>query len=171
MVAQARRAEENRMIIIGIDPGKTGAIACFTPYQIATCIPMPDPQGIAACLVNFRGLTAHAFLEKAQARPGQGVSSMFNYGTGYGTILGILAALEIPHTLVTPQSWMKVMHAGTAIGKTKDRSIEAAKRLFPGVSLRATAKSLKDNHGMAEALLIAAYGQRVLSGQEMKAGA
>ncbi len=65
--------------------------------------------------------------------PGQGVSSTFKFGQGYGSILGIAAALSIPTELVTPQAWKKVVLAGTA--KDKDAAVGYCRRAFPNVSL------------------------------------
>ncbi len=98
-------------------------------------------------------------IEKAQARPGQGVSSMFNYGTGFGRLMGWCEALGLPYELVTPQAWGKVMHAGTTGTDPKARSLQAVQRLFPGVQLT-VGKSKKVHMGLAEALLIAEYGVR-----------
>lgn len=98
-------------------------------------------------------------IEKAQARPGQGVSSMFNYGTGFGRLLGWCEAFLVPHMLVTPQQWAKAMHVGTGKGDPKERSLEAALRLFPDVAMT-VGKSKKPHKGIVDALLIAEWGWR-----------
>lgn len=99
------------------------------------------------------------FIEKAQAMPKQGVSSTFNYGTGFGRLIGWCEALGLPFELVTPQAWMRVMHAGTTGTDSKARSLQAAQRLFPGVSL-IPGKCRKPHMGLVEALLICEYGVR-----------
>ena len=104
----------------------------------------------------------HVFLEKSQAMPGQGSVSMFNYGVGFGTLLGVLAALKIPHTLVHPKTWCKVMHQGTTAGEAKERSLEAARRLYPQVEL-IRPRCRKPDEGYIDALLLAGYAKRVLN--------
>ena len=90
--------------------------------------------------------------------PGQGVVSMFNFGQNFGFIQGVLKAYEIPFELVPPQKWKKEF----SVTSDKNTSIEVAKRLFPGVNLKATEKCKKDHDGMAEALLMAEYARRHL---------
>src|SRR4051812_46644661 len=101
------------MMIIAIDPGLTGAMAAldsdgslaivdcpvFTPKKGKTEI---NDAAIGAILkawvVNHPD--CHVFLERAQFMPGQGGSSSFNYGTGYGVYRGVIAVLNVPHTKV-----------------------------------------------------------------------
>ena len=84
--------------------------------------------------------------------PGQGVSSMFNFGMGYGAIQGVLAGLCVPLHLVTPQKWKK--HQGL-IGKDKDCARTLAQQLYPEASL-----ARKKDIGRADAILIGDYGLR-----------
>lgn len=91
-----------------------------------------------------------AFLEKVNAMPGQGVSSMFNFGMNYGAIQGVLAANKIPCNLVTPQKWKK--HHGL-IGKDKECARTLAIQKFPTAELH-----LKKHIGRADAILIGCYG-------------
>ncbi len=81
---------------------------------------------------------------------------MANYHRGYsrGIIEGLLTALRIPYQLVAPQAWQRVMHQGTPQGDTKVRSILAAQRLFPDVSLLRSAGSRKLDDGLADELLL-----------------
>ena len=61
-------------------------------------------------IINLYGnKNCNVFIEKVHSMPGQGVASMFNFGKGYGIWIGILAALKISKTLVTPQEWKKEM--------------------------------------------------------------
>jgi len=147
------------MTIVGIDPGKKGAIVAMIPNDIIMHR-MPESAGeLVDVLSNYT--EAHIFVEKSQAMKGQGVSSMFNYGVGFGTILGVIAALKITHTLVHPKTWCKVMHSGTTNDTAKARSLEAAQRLFPKVQLvRPGCK--KPDEGFVDALLICEYGRRFL---------
>ena len=99
----------------------------------------------------------HVALEKAQAFPGDGTVGAFNYGTGYGIWLGILAALEMPHTLVAPQTWKAVMLKD--MGKDKGASRLRASQLFPDL---AGGFQTAASHNRAESLLLAAYADRYL---------
>ena len=150
-------------MIIGIDPGLQGAFAFRTVEScvVSDCpvfVPQKGAASIAASLVwkefmEARAIadTAHAFVERAQAFPGMGGSSAFNYGTGFGIYLGILAALEIPYTLVSPRSWK----AHFRLGRDKEQARAAAIRLVPALAHRFARKR---DHGRAEATLIALYG-------------
>lgn len=151
------------MIVIGIDPGKKGAFVIIDGESI-TCIPMPDnANDIAVLLSPYIDKKVHVFLEKAQSMGGrEGSVSMFNYGVGFGILLGILTSFKIPYTLVHPKTWCKVMHEGTKLDVPKARSLEAARRLFPQVQLIRSLRCKKPDEGFVDALLIAGYGKRVL---------
>jgi len=98
---------------------------------------------------------AHVFLEKIHAMPGQGTASMFTMGEGYGLWQGIITALGMPLTLVTPQTWKKAMMEGMTKGK--DASILRAGQLYPDL-----VEVFAKHHDRAESLLIAEYGRREL---------
>ena len=148
-------------MIIGIDPGKAGAIAFITPTT-TDAMPMPlsgkeiDGTAIAERLREL--LPDLVVIEKAQAMPGQGVTSMFNYGKGFGLILGVCEALGVPYRLITPQAWKKVVLAGTA--KDKHAAINFVRRAYPSVNLTPGRKT-KPHDGMADAVCIAEYGARM----------
>ena len=88
--------------------------------------------------------------------PGQGVTSMFNFGKGFGWVLGLLDAYRLSYELITPQKWKREF----GVTSDKNTSIAVCKRLFPTVSLLPTERCRKDNDGMAEALLMAEYARR-----------
>ncbi len=152
--------------IAGVDPGKNGGLVLLhtLPGDFAPDVEayvMPVIQEFAAIMLSNK--KAHVFIEKAQSFPGGGVSGMFNYGQHFGELLGVLWAYDIPHTLVPPRTWSKVLHAGTAGTDTKKRSVEAAQRLYPNVRLSAGGERAKRPHlGIVEALLIAEFGRRQL---------
>ncbi|MHA1345024.1 MAG: Holliday junction endonuclease [Candidatus Heimdallarchaeaceae archaeon] len=159
------------MIVVGIDPGLKGAIG-FIKNNKVKVLPMPtlkitktknalDERKLRKCLLKYK--VGHVFIEKVHAMPGQGVTSMFNFGTGWGLIRGICVGLGLPYTLVTPQAWKKVICKGMPKG-SKDVSIIIAKRLWPKVNLLPTKRSRKDSDGMADALCIAEYGKRTVAG-------
>lgn len=159
-------------IWIGIDPGLKGALCAVDEKgQIVKMDVMPvnedgiDPVGIKAWLhtaLTVWGPTVKVALEKAQAMPGQGGVSMFNYGAGYGAIRAVLACLQFPTTLVRPQTWTKVMHQGTDGGDAKDRSRVAALRLWPGQDWKATTRCKVAHDGQIDASLIAEWCRRVV---------
>ena len=92
------------------------------------------------------------FIENVHARPGQGVTGMFSLGVSLGSVLGVIAALRLPYTLINPGQWKR--RAGLT-GKPKDASRARALQLHPELAERL---SRKKDHGRAEAVLIARFG-------------
>ncbi|MDP1587298.1 MAG: hypothetical protein Q8M07_06125 [Prosthecobacter sp.] len=148
-------------VIMGVDPGVTGAIAFYfteAPGRIAV-----DDVPVAGGEINAPELArlirihrpALAVIERVSAMPGQGVTSMFNFGRSYGDVRGVIGAMDIPLHFVTPQKWKK--HFG--LSSDKDQSRLRAIRMFPSVAERF---KLKKHDGRAEAALIALYGAEVL---------
>ena len=145
------------MIYIGVDPGKLGGYAVITE-QAAFAYPWDDELFIMemqAVVQMERDVIAA--VEKVGARPGQGVTSMFNFGRSAGYIEGVLAALGISHQLVPPHQWKRDFGL---IGKDKLASVMVCQRLFPAVDLRRTERCTTYSDGKAEALLIAEYARR-----------
>lgn len=152
------------MIVLGIDPGLSGALAFYdTVSEALVVMDMPTVEvtrngkskrevspALVADMVAGKGVEK-AFMERVSAMPGQGVSSMFSFGRSSGVVEGVLAAYEIPTTLVTPQAWMKAM--GVRAGK--DGSRERAMQLFPQYSMTF---SRKKDDGRSDAALIAKFG-------------
>jgi crossover junction endodeoxyribonuclease RuvC len=145
---------------IGIDPGASGAIVLLENSQPIEWILMPMVSIGKASRVNAAALAdfiqgcecQHAYVEKVGAMPGQGVSSMFNFGHSCGTVMGVLGALRIPQTLVTPQQWK---NAAGLIGTEKDAARARAIQLWP--NWRDLDKKGK-GQALADAALIAKYG-------------
>ena len=149
------------MIYIGIDPGKSGAMAVLYDDwggDVVVRVIKFDCREYAQTLRDLSGQRVKACLEHVGAMPGQGVTSMFNFGQNFGYIKGLLDAFQIPYELVRPQKWKKAF----GITGDKNSSIEVCNRLFPGVSLRRTDRCRKDDDGKAEALLMAEYARRHL---------
>ena len=151
--------------VIGIDPGINGAIAIFENGQLDTILDMPTLKiasgktmkshisaiGLVRILETWTLVSdgqAHIVIEKVGAMPGQGVTSMFNFGRSAGIIEGVVAALQRPYTYVTPAAWTKAV--GRAAGK--DASRMRAMELFP--SKAELFKRAKDD-GRADAALLA----------------
>lgn len=156
------------MIILGIDPGLSGALALYdTAEGSVEVIDMPvlelirngkkkrevSAQALANQLAG-RNIKA-AFLERVNAMPGQGVTSVFSFGRSLGIVEGVLAAYDIPTTLVTPQAWQKAV--GQRAGK--DGSRERVMQLFPA---QVDLFQRKKDDGRSDAALIAYYGAKSL---------
>lgn len=151
-------------MIIGIDPGKTGGMACLTDdgkvcwtHEHCSTVAYLDELIIAR---DGCDTSLFAFVERAQSFPGQGISSTFNYAQGYGEIIGCLIALRIRFELVPPAIWTKEILLGAKPPKgkkDKTRNIETARRLFPD---EAEIRKNKPHLGIVDALLIAEYGRR-----------
>lgn len=140
---------------IGIDPGKSGALALLTEDGQCTVVPFNE-SAYTAILKAASGPSSVCCLEKVGAMPGQGVVSMFNFGHNLGYIEGLLQAFDIPYQLVPPQTWKKEF----CVTSDKNTSIEVCRKLFPHVSLLPTSRSRKPSDGMAEAMLMAEYARR-----------
>lgn len=140
---------------IGIDPGKSGALALLTEDGQCTVVPFQE-SAYTATLKAASGPSSVCCLEKVGAMPGQGVVSMFNFGHNLGYIEGLLQAFDIPYQLVPPQTWKKEF----CVTSDKNTSIEVCRKLFPHVCLLPTARSRKPSDGMAEAMLMAEYARR-----------
>lgn len=124
------------MRVIGIDPGATGAIVLLENGEPIEWIEMPvvkigsTTRVNASALAEFLAQTEanHTYVEAVHSMPKQGVASSFNFGHNVGTIMGVLGALGMPHTLVTPQSWKK---SAGLIGTDKDAARARAIQLWP----------------------------------------
>ena len=155
-------------VTIGIDPGLSGAIA-FLPRDWPAWVEDMPTQGHSKtgfvkravdCAALSRmlrpyGLSGNArcVMEKVNAFPGQGVGSMFSLGMSFWGAVGVVVALGIELHLAAPQEWK----AHFKLNRDKELARALASRLYPAVDL-----SRKKDHGKAEALLIARYGQEVL---------
>jgi crossover junction endodeoxyribonuclease RuvC len=138
------------MTTIGIDAGKNGGIAWITGGK--PCVEkMPDT--LQDLWELFRDITSEgecrAYLEQIHSSPQMGVVSSFTFGNGFGHLEMALTAAGIPFERVRPQVWQKAM--GCMTKGDKNVSKRRAQELFP---------SIKMNHYIADALLIAAYGAK-----------
>lgn len=162
------------MLICGIDPGLTGALAFVRSSGLATSIvPMPlwPPSALkrrkSKRRVNWYAVVEAVrrerpdflVLERQRAMPRQGVSSTFAIGYQYGALTGILAALELPFEVVDPAIWKRDM---ALLGHDKDHSLERARHLMPEI---AHLIPRKKDHGLAEAALIALWKVKHGSGR------
>lgn len=145
---------------IGIDPGCSGAMVVLADgepieWELMPTIKLGEKNrvngaAVAQFLQHYPG--AHVFLERVGAMPGQGLSSTFGFGHSAGVVEGVVAALGIPYTLVTPQSWKK--RAGL-LKTEKDTARARCVQLYPSIKeLHLKAKG----QAIADAILIARYG-------------
>ena len=153
------KSEFRNSVCCGFDPGRDGA-AAFLWGAESLVVPYDRAEYIAV-LKSFidKGFNVRAVVEHVGAMPGQGCVSMFNFGTSFGWLQGMLEALGVPYELVRPAKWKKEFSCTS----DKNTSIEVAKRLFPGVDLRRTERCTKDHDGKAESLLLAEYCRRRMS--------
>lgn len=140
------------MMYIGIDPGRSGAIAMLKDGKIAIIRLDQTERDIAEQLEHLVLYPAVAVLEKVHSTPQMGVKSAFTFGESFGFLKGLLAAYEIPYSLVTPQAWQKNM--GCMTKGDKNITKQAAQRLWPNAKI---------THRDADARLLAEYC-KVLNG-------
>ena len=145
------------MYFIGIDPGKSGALAVIDDDGCVWNIKTFNESDYALVLNEVASApNVRVVLEHVGAMPGQGSVSMFNFGANFGFIKGLLAANNLPYELVRPQKWKRMFSCTS----DKNTSVEVAHRLFPNVDLRRTERCSKPHDGIAEALLMAEYCRR-----------
>ena len=154
------------MIIVGIDPGLTGAIAILDNKKVISLFDMPvmtegkknKRQLNSAQLVNIlseykkrKDDEVSVVVEQVNAMPGQGVTSMFNFGQTFGAIKGVCAAMGLPIFFVRPSKWKKHFEL---INASKDSSRTKAIEMYPSLSNQLTKK--KDVN-KSDAILIARF--------------
>ncbi|MBQ9211121.1 MAG: hypothetical protein IJ153_05410 [Clostridia bacterium] len=145
---------------IGIDPGKSGAIAVITEERKILELATFSKEAYLKIIGLYSRLDCVCCLEHVASMPGQGVASTFCFGENFGWIQGALEANGCSYQLVRPRVWKKDF----SLNDSKQLSTEACRRLFPDVGdrLHKTPKSKKDDDGLAEALLMAEYARRRL---------
>ena len=155
------------MIIFGIDPGISGAISVLENKKVIEVFDMPTmidgkknkKQVNGSQVTNIikenlnkdKDKEVVVVVEHVNAMPGQGVTSMFNFGQSFGVIKGICSALSLPIYFVRPAKWKKHFNF---IKTNKDASRTKVIQIYPGVSSKLSRK--KDSN-KADAILIARY--------------
>ena len=155
------------MIIIGIDPGIKGAICILKDGKILDVFDMPImPIGkknksqvngsqiyneIKKATINEEKTNIKVVIEQVSAMPGQGVTSMFNFGQSFGVLKGIFSAMQISMDFVSPVKWKKHFNL---INTQKDSSRTKAIEFFPYISHKL---SRKKDANKADAILIASF--------------
>jgi len=155
------------MLIIGIDPGISGSICFFQDGKIMDVVEMPTMiegkknkkqvngsqifNEIVERIRNIDKKDIKVVIEQVSAMPGQGVTSMFNFGQSYGILKGICSAMQLSMYFVRPAKWKKYFNL---INSEKDASRTRAIEIFPYYSTQLSRK--KDNN-KADAILIASF--------------
>ncbi len=155
------------MLIIGIDPGISGSICFFEDGKILDVIDMPTMTDGKKNKRQVNGAQIHneilirvkkndkqnvrVIIEQVSAMPGQGVTSMFNFGQSFGILKGICSAMQLPMYFVRPAKWKKYFNL---INSEKDASRTRAIEIFPYFSSQLSKK--KDSN-KADAILIASF--------------
>jgi len=155
------------MLIIGIDPGISGSICFFQDGKIMDVVEMPimtegkknkkQVNGsqifneILKRIENIDKKNIKVVIEQVSAMPGQGVTSMFNFGQSFGILKGICSAMQLPMYFVRPAKWKKYFNL---INSEKDASRTRAIEIFPYFS---SELSRKKDINKADAILIANF--------------
>ena len=155
------------MLIIGIDPGISGSICFLDNGKILDVIEMPimtdgkknkkQVNGsqvyneITKRIKQFEKNQIRVVIEHVSAMPGQGVTSMFNFGQSFGILKGICTAMQLPMYFVRPAKWKKYFNL---LNSDKDASRTRAIEIFPYFSSQLSRK--KDSN-KADAILIASF--------------
>ncbi len=155
------------MLIIGIDPGISGSICFLDNGKILDVIEMPimtdgkknkkQVNGsqvyneITKRIKQFEKNQIRVVIEHVSAMPGQGVTSMFNFGQSFGILKGICTAMQLPMYFVRPTKWKKYFNL---LNSEKDASRTRAIEIFPYFSSQLSRK--KDSN-KADAILIASF--------------
>ena len=155
------------MLIIGIDPGISGSICFFQDGKIIDVVEMPTMiegkknkkqvngsqifNEISFRVKKLDKKDVKVIIEQVSAMPGQGVTSMFNFGQSFGILKGICSAMQLPMYFVRPAKWKKYFNL---INSEKDASRTRAIEIFPYFSGQLSRK--KDSN-KADAILIASF--------------
>jgi crossover junction endodeoxyribonuclease RuvC len=155
------------MLVIGIDPGISGSICFFKDGEIIDVVEMPimtegkknkkqvnGSQIYNEILERTKKIDKKdikVVIEQVSAMPGQGVTSMFNFGQSYGILKGICSAMQLPMYFVRPAKWKKYFNL---INSEKDASRTRAIEIFPYFSGQLSRK--KDSN-KADAILISSF--------------
>ena len=155
------------MLVIGIDPGISGSICFYQDGKIIDVIEMPTMTDgkknkrqvngsqiyneLKKIINNSENHDVRVIIEQVSAMPGQGVTSMFNFGQSFGILKGICSAMQLPMYFVRPAKWKKYFNL---LNSEKDASRTKAIEIFPYFS---THLSKKKDSNKADAILIASF--------------
>lgn len=160
------------MIVIGIDPGLSGALGVITDsgeFVGVADLPVIRDRNLAwidggllrSMILDFSG-PKRVVVERVSAMPKQGVSSSFQFGVGFGSILGVVQSLGLPIEFVRPADWKRAL----GLSSDKHASLHKARLWYPSADL-----TLAKHDGRAEALLVATWSIRHQHGETGRAAA
>jgi hypothetical protein len=142
---------------LGIDPGASGAFAIISDIGDVKLVGLyPDRRILIDWLKQERSVSAA--LEKVNAMPGQGVTSMFTFGTTYGVMQGILEFAAVPFEFITPGKWQKAVLDFQITDRKKRKTAITAFVLRRYPDLYHLLK-VKKNQGIADAICLALYAR------------
>lgn len=146
------------MTFIGIDVGAKGGIAVIDGDKVYAFPYSNDKLKEILKIYQETELLCYVEEQWGFSKYGvkQGTKAIFSLGKSYGTILGMLQALDIPYQVIPAKTWKKEF----CLNSDKRLSIEVCKALYPKLNLLPTERCKKESDGMAEATLIATYAQR-----------
>ena len=155
------------MLVIGIDPGISGSICFFQDGKIIDVVEMPTMiegkknkkqvngsqifNEISERVKKIDKKDIRVIIEQVSAMPGQGVTSMFNFGQSYGILKGICSAMQLPMYFVRPAKWKKYFGL---INSEKDASRTKAIEMYPSLS---NDLAKKKDVNKSDAILIARF--------------
>ncbi len=164
------------MLIIGIDPGLSGSLCFFEDGKIIDVIEMPvmaegkkNKRQVNGSQIyneilkrtkNIEKKSVKVVIEQVSAMPGQGVTSMFNFGQSFGVLKGICSAMQLPLYFVRPAKWKKYFNL---INSEKDASRTKAIEVFPYISQQL---SKKKDANKADAILISSFFYETYQSEE-----
>lgn len=168
---------EKQDVYIGIDPGKDGALVAIdsngkitASFMTGRDFTLPVGKGskreytVSRMSYALKCLGGHhniklAVIEKQSARPGQGVTSTFSTGYGYGLWVGVLSANGIPFVEVRPKTWVSSILKDVP-GEGKNRSVYAVMNRLPNLDLT-PGRRRKPHDGLADAACLALYSMQL----------
>ena len=164
------------MLVIGIDPGISGSICFFEDGKVIDIVEMPSMADgkkskrqvngaqiyneISLRIKNINKKDIRVVIEQVSAMPGQGVTSMFNFGQSFGVLKGICSAMQLSMYFVRPAKWKKYFNL---INSEKDASRTKAIQIFPYISAQL---SRKKDANKADAILIASFFYETYQSEE-----
>ena len=164
------------MLIIGIDPGISGSLCFFEDGKIIDLVEMPNMADgkknkrqvngsqiyneIYSRIKDLEKGNIKVVIEQVSAMPGQGVTSMFNFGQSFGVLKGVCSAMQLPMYFVRPAKWKKYFNL---INSEKDASRTKAIEIFPYISGKL---SRKKDANKADAILIASFFYETYQSEE-----
>jgi hypothetical protein len=173
MGAKGRMDDQNRDVVIGIDPGLQGALAVIDQSSgvLLRALKMPDDarwlyhwfKGLREDFRSFQVALEKAFGCAQVGDRRQSASTMFSYGRHFGHLEAILFAAGITPTLIPARTWTSELHKGVEGPSSKVKSLIVARQIWPYCDFTLSKRAKKPNEGLVDAMLIAEFLRRRLT--------